>query len=375
MKPSSYIFIGLLACALSTGALAQSQASAPKSTTLVTLPGKSSDSALPASFAGWQKVAGSRAATSPGQADPANADLLKEYGFVDSENATYERGDRKLTVKAERFSDTTGAYGAFSFYRQPSMAKEKLCDQGASDGTHVLFYCTNVFLDINLDKVTAMSASELRELAKAIPKVAGNLAEAPKIALYLPAAVRENAKYVAGPIGLDKLDAPLKSSQVDYSLSPEVVIGKVRSVDGIANVALIQYPTPKIAQAQLQKLEQWGKSFKPVEGGMNEFVSKRSGPIIALVMGEIADTGAKALLSDINYDAEITWSEPTFNGAKDNIGNLVYNDMVLAFMIVAFMFVVGIAFGGFRVFMKKFFPGRLVDRPEDIEFIKLDLKE
>jgi hypothetical protein len=44
-------------------------------------------------------------------------------------------------------------------------------------------------------------------------------------------------------------------------------------------------------------------------------------------------------------------------------------------MIVAFMFVVGIAFGGFRVFMKRFFPGKLVDRPEDIEFIRLDLRE
>ena len=94
-----------------------------------------------------------------------------------------------------------------------------------------------------------------------------------------------------------------------------------------------------------------------------------------MVMGEIAESDAKSLLSNINYDAEITWSEPTFNGAKDNIGNLVYNDMILAFMIVAFMFVVGIAFGGFRVFMKKFFPGRLVDRPEDVEFIKLNIGE
>src|SRR3954452_7371990 len=109
--PSTYIAIGLLACALATGA-SQSQPSAqPKATTLVTLPGKTSDSALPASFAGWQKVAGSHTAKSPGQADAANADLLKEYGFVDSENATYERGDRKMTVKAERFADTTGAYG------------------------------------------------------------------------------------------------------------------------------------------------------------------------------------------------------------------------------------------------------------------------
>jgi hypothetical protein len=333
------------------------------------------DGLLPSSFAGWQKAPGKHVSKSADAADPANPQLLQEYGFTDLETATYTRGDRNMTVKAERFADTTGAYGAFTFYRQPEMAREKLCDQGASDGTHVIFYCTNVLLDVNLDKVTAMSASELRELAKEIPKVAGNLAEAPKIALYLPENVRQNSKYVAGPLALNKLDAPIKASQVNFSLSPEVVIGKVRALDGIATVALIKYPTPQIAQAQLKQLEDWGKTLKPstVEGSLNEFVSKRTGPIIAMVMGEIAESDAKSLLSNINYDAEITWSEPTFNGAKDNIGNLVYNDMILAFMIVAFMFVVGIAFGGFRLFMKKFFPGRLVDRPEDVEFIKLDI--
>jgi hypothetical protein len=230
-------------------------------------------------------------------------------------------------------------------------------------------------VDVALDKVTAMTASDLRQLANSIPKVAGNLAEAPKLALYLPEKVRENVKYVAGPLALDKLDAPIKATQINYSLSPEVVIGKLQSVDGVGTVALIQYPTPKIAQVQLKELEGWGKSLKPIEGNLNEFAAKRSGPIIAVVMGDIADTTAKTLLSNINYDAEITWSEPTFNSAKDNIGNLVYNDIILSLMIVAFMFVVGIAFGGFRIFMKRFFPGKVIDRPEDVDFIRLDIGE
>jgi hypothetical protein len=375
-KLNSVLVLCALVLALSTSGLAQSKTTLvdPKQAEKKSAPG---DGLLPPSFAGWQKAAGGRISKYADVADPVNAQILREYGFTDSETATYDRGDRKLTLRAERFGDTTGAYGAFTFYRQPEMAREKLCDQGASDGTHVIFYCTNVLVDVNFDKVTAMSASELRELAASIPKVAGNLAEAPKIALYLPENIRENAKYFSGPVALDKLDSPIKSSQVNFSLNPEVLVGKVRAQDGIATVALIQYPTPKIAQAQLKSLDDWGKSIKPstAEGSLNEFVSKRSGPIIALVMGEISDSDAKTLLSNINYDAEITWSEPTYNGARDNIGSLIYNDVVLSLIIVAFMFVVGIAFGGFRVFMKKFFPGRLVDRPEDVEFIKLNIRE
>jgi len=34
---------------------------------------------------------------------------------------------------------------------------------------------------------------------------------------------------------------------------------------------------------------------------------------------------------------------------------------------------VGIAFGGFRVIIKRMFPGKVFDRPEDIEVLQLGL--
>ena len=54
----------------------------------------------------------------PEQADAAYPAVLNEYGFAEAETASYSRPDgRKLTVKAARFKDATGAYGAFTFYR------------------------------------------------------------------------------------------------------------------------------------------------------------------------------------------------------------------------------------------------------------------
>ena len=47
----------------------------------------------------------------------------------------------------------------------------------------------------------------------------------------------------------------------------------------------------------------------------------------------------------------------------------------LCFIVVGFAFVISLAFGGFRLFLKKYYPGRFVDRPEDVEFIKLNLRE
>src|SRR5207244_5513091 len=88
---------------------------------------------LPASFSGWQKMpAGARAGTDPAVVDAADAEVLKEYGFSDVEAATYTRDNRQMQIKAARFHDASGAYGAFTFYLQPQMQKEEIPDQGAS---------------------------------------------------------------------------------------------------------------------------------------------------------------------------------------------------------------------------------------------------
>lgn len=340
-------------------------------------------SALPSDFSGWHKGAPPMV----NYMGPRDPKILKEYGFSSFEQYVYQRGDRKINLKAFRFSNATGAFGAFTYFRTPSMAKENFCDEGASDGTHVIFYCTNVLIDATLDKVTAMTPAELRELATKIPRVGGNLAVLPKLPLHLSQAAQKNEHYISGPAGLDQMKGPLDPSLVDFSFSPEVVIGQEQTLDGPATILLVEYPTPKIAQAELQKMTDWGnaqsadwakKQAQSVAAGSadaipNRFATKRSGPIVAAVTGQIAENDARKILADINYDAEVTWNQasPT---QKDNVANLIVNIMYLAFIIVGFMFVLGIAFGGFRIFMKKFFPGKLIDRPDDVEFIKLNLR-
>jgi len=39
------------------------------------------------------------------------------------------------------------------------------------------------------------------------------------------------------------------------------------------------------------------------------------------------------------------------------------------------MLVAGMAFGGLRIAVRSLFPGRLIDRPEQVEFISLHLDE
>jgi len=95
---------------------------------------------LPKQFAGWQMQA--RASRAKMRCRRSrNAALLKEYGFTDFEAAAYKSDDgRTLKIRAARFTDASGAFGAYTFYLQPGMAREEIGDQGASADRRVLFY-------------------------------------------------------------------------------------------------------------------------------------------------------------------------------------------------------------------------------------------
>ena len=62
----------------------------------------------------------------PEAADAANASVLKEYGFQQFATAHYTNGDNKLNVRAIRFQDASGAFGAFTFFRRTGSIAEQI---------------------------------------------------------------------------------------------------------------------------------------------------------------------------------------------------------------------------------------------------------
>jgi hypothetical protein len=77
----------------------------------------------------------------------------------------------------------------------------------------------------------------------------------------------------------------------------------------------------------------------------------------------------------VNYEATVTWNENTYFDKNNNIGALLVNIIILCFILGAMALVAGVAFGGFRILMKRWFPDKLFDRPEQMEFISLRLTE
>jgi predicted membrane protein len=94
-----------------------------------------------------------------------------------------------------------------------------------------------------------------------------------------------------------------------------------------------------------------------------------------VLSGAVSNSDAKGLLDKINYDADVTWNQNTYFTRRDNVANLIVGVIMLAAIICGIAVVAGIAFGGFRVLMKRIFPDKVFDRPDQVEIIALHLSD
>ena len=325
---------------------------------------------LPPSFSGWHLESPSLKTTAdPDVADPADAPVLKEYGFADLESATYTRGGRKMQIKAARFNDATGAFGAFTYYVQPQMQVEKIGDSGASSNSRILFYKGNILVDVAVEHLSAMSGADLRALAGALPRPKDNTGKLPALPGNLPSQslLRNSSRYIIGPEALTRLGVPIPAQLVDFGKSAEVAVGKYRTSQGEASVTLVGYPTPQIARERMDAMQAAALSGGP-------FYFKRSGPYVVVVSGSIPADEAQSLLASVNYDADVTLLQPTKPKPVEDRAGFVFALVMLCVITVLAAFVFGFAFGGIRILANRFFPDKVFSRPKSVEIIRLNLK-
>jgi hypothetical protein len=325
---------------------------------------------LPQSFSAWHVEQQSvKTSGDPSVADPTDSPILKEYGFTGVETAAYTRNGRTMQIRAARFNDATGAFGAFTYYVQPQMQVEKIGDQGASSNARILFFKGNLLIDVTVEHLTAMSAADLRSLADILPRPKGNIGTLPTLPGNLPSQslLQNTSRYIVGPEALTRLGVPIPAQLVDFSKGPEVTFGKYRSSQGEAAVTLIGYPTPQIAKERMAAMQSAALSNGP-------FYFKRTGPFLVAVSGNIPADEAQSLLASVNYDADITWNQPTKPKPVENTAGFIVALILLCVIAVLAAVVFGFAFGGVRLLAHRVFPKQVFKRKDEAEIIRLDLK-
>jgi hypothetical protein len=342
---------------------------------------------LPTDFAGWTLSAPAQESTAPETADVANAAVLKEYGFQQFASARYANRDNKLNVRVIRFQDASGAYGAFTFFRRPGSIPEQIGRSAAWDGSHALFWNGALLVDATLDHVTPMTASELRELAKDLPQPPGSANLAPSLPGYLPRQDLDTGlnRYSLGPQAYTRSNGVLPASLVDFpSSSAEALTANYSTRDGDGQVTLLIYPTPQLAAARLRDIDAFLKAGNTgntwpqalAESRPGSVLTRRTGPIVAVVSGSLPAATAHKLINQINYQADIVWNNPQgYISEGSRAARLLLGIFALCGILCGAALLLGLFLGGGRALIRVLRGKPASAFQEETEFIRLNLED
>ena len=382
-------FVGAACLALTLAALPSGLRA--QAVTPLVMP-KAQQPLLPRSFAGWTPAASARTGTAPDSADRADADVLKEYGFKEFAAADYNRAGHHLTLRARRFADATGAYGAFTFYRRIGMHPEDIGKEGASSGNEFLFWTGTTLVDAVFGNASPGASSDsevcvpvtsgetcisvasakasLKELAAALPPALGPEGVAPALPEHLPQqGLRpDSVRYFIGPAAYMRSGAPLPAALIDFTRDPEVVTAQYANREHNGALTIVEYPTPQIASVRAKAIENQLK-----QDGSAARAVRRSGPLVAVASGDLSFAEARDLLDNVKYQAEVTVDHArSYVSEVKKTARLVLGIIYLTFILGGSSMLVGLFLGGGRAFIRRL-RGKPISTLNDEEFITLKL--
>jgi hypothetical protein len=312
-----------------------------------------------------------------------------EYDFTDAALADYKRDGETLSLRALRFRDTSGAYGMYSFYRQNGWPKEEIGTGATSNHNRVLFWVGSTVIDANFSRISPMSGSELRELARQLPMTEGGKALAPPILANLPQTNLDGqtTHYALGPAGYAGYGGVLPPELAGFDRGAEAVTANYTLRSGVATLTIIDYPTPQLAAVEEAKIREYihavkqaGKQAQPawpkplLDSDTASLEVRRSGPLVALVSGDAIPDESHKLLAMVNYESELMSIPQPTESEVAKTGKLLMGITLLVLLGCGAAILLAFFLGGFRV-LYRLARGKPISSVYDVEFISLNLRD
>ncbi len=306
--------------------------------------------------------------------DEGQAQVFAESGLKNWLAEEYSDGTEKVGVTLRQFRDPSGAYEAYTAEFGPHMHPSTIGGPSAIDQERLLLLLGNLILEVRppLNPTT----DELQQLAAMVRKHSEQT-PLPPIRTYLPSGFSDGTqRYALGPAALrNALDA-LKHeeftnlvSEAGFASGAEAMIAEYRNGKDSAGLLLIEYPTPQLAEQHLRHLEQ---ALSPATKRAGTTIERKAS-LLSLVLKPSSAAYGDALRSALNYETEVTWHEPRHTITDPPWVTILARIFLVTGLFMVVAVVLGAAFGGVRVVTKIFFPGRVFDRPEQMDILQLGL--
>jgi hypothetical protein len=291
---------------------------------------------------------------------------------------TYTSGKRTLNIALQSYPDPSLAYEAYTAQLTVGMLPGDLKVPSAVDraDSRMILLIGNLIVDLR--KSSDVSSADLQLLISSLLKKADR-SPYPPIRSYLPddGLVQGSQRYALGPAAfaaaltsLQRGDFSALTPEVDFKIGAEAMFGRYWLGKGQGDVLLlIEYPTPQLAEQHLHHLE----AAMASRADAVKTTVERRGSLLSLVLAPSSANYAQVIRDRINYSTQVTWNEPSHTLTDPPWVLVLKNIFLGTLFFCGLALVLGVAFGGFRVIVKRLFPGKVFDRPESLEVLQLGL--
>jgi hypothetical protein len=325
---------------------------------------------LPDRFGTWSAASPAQSAKPEGLAH----DQLAEAGLASSQIRSYSNAGRNLTVEMWQFRDPSNAYGIYTAEINTGMWPSTVGANTAVDRDRLLALVGN--LVVRVSPVQNPSTEELRQLIATL-RAHSDQTPLPPIRAYLPPGFMDGSqKYARGPAGFRNAIASLKqdefanlADEAGFNLSAEAMFAHYRAGKDEAVLLLIEYPTQQLAEQHLRHLE---LAISPEAKQAGTSIERRVS-LLLLVLRPSSAVYGKSLQSAVNYETVVTWNEPKQSLTDPPWVTILTRIFLATGLFMGVAVALGVAFGGMRVVSKMFFPGKVFDRPEQMDVLQLGL--
>jgi hypothetical protein len=291
------------------------------------------------------------------------APILKRYGVKGVTVQNWQGSAGRVRTTLFEMMDAGAAYGLFTVRRAAEAGTAVAASPIGAESFHsrngLYFWQSNYVVRVEGPSETS------GKMGQALAERILGRSRKPPVSNHLPPRnlVAATDQYVLTAEHVDR-SFGIDPSTLGFDDDVEVATASYRVNNTAARLMLLLYPTQQIAKKYVEQLE----AAKP---GLAA-VSKRVGPLVAIVSGGEGAGIAQSILDDVNYETKVTWNQP-----RPGIGIAEVILTVFTFIGVSLAFTVfaGVGFGGLRIFVKSRYPNRLFDRPEDLEIIQLKLAQ
>ncbi|HXW62304.1 MAG TPA: DUF6599 family protein [Candidatus Acidoferrales bacterium] len=304
--------------------------------------------------------------------------VLAEYGVSATESVLYNAGAESVSDRVQatvfQMKDPSGAYGLYSFLRAPDMAPGDFSEHSSRSRDRALVLTGNLVLDVEGKDLNKLDA-QIKSLLGAVSARAQD-GPLPTLWQHLPrqGLIERSDRYVLGPQTLNQLFPGNLGDAIGFSKGAEAELARYHVAGREVTLLIADFPTPGFATEQLAELQkQFNVNGSKPDSGSPPLFARRNLTLLALVSGAPTKVEAEALLNQVQSGTQLTWDEPTFQFKEPSIEMMVVGAILGTGIICVFALVAGLAFGGFRLFIKRMLPGKVFDRGTQLQVLQLGL--